>query len=556
MRMVLSLALAVLALLLPPRGTAAALVGTDAPTVAAVTSGVLILKALLFFHALVLALAPRLRLRAAGGGPLLAWAPAEDARDLSPAQARIGLAVILLVGSALRLHDLGEGLWYDEILTLVWYARLPLGYIVSTFDSQNQHMLYSVLAHGSLAALGDSAWALRLPAALFGIASLWATYWFGTKIATRRESLLAAALLTASYHHVWFSQNARGYSGLLFWTLVTSALFLELVRARDAADSRPSWGLAVAYAVASALAVFTHTSAVFVTVAHFLVWCWLLARARTRGAAAWMPLAGFVLAATLTLQLYALALPQMLATVTRPTMAGVAVAWKSPAWFIAESLRGLSEGVPGGLVAVAGAAAIGLAGLASYWRRSPAVVAIMIVPALLTAVAMFAAEHNLWPRFFFFCAGFAVLIAVRGVFAVVERVAPARAPLLATAALALLVAGSAVTLPRAYRPKQDYLSARDFIERERASGDAVVTVDLTRFPYERYLATGWLTAGSADELEAIERRHGRTWVVYTFPARLSATEPALWSRLQHSYRTAATFPGTVGGGAVIVMVRG
>ncbi|HEU4564187.1 MAG TPA: hypothetical protein VFS05_06055, partial [Gemmatimonadaceae bacterium] len=284
--------------------------------------------------------------------------------------------------------------------------------------------------------------------------------------------------------------------------------------------------------------------------------CWLLARARTRGTAAWMPFAAFVLAATLTLQLYAIALPQMIATVTRPTMAGVAVAWKSPAWFIAESLRGLSAGVPGGLVAVTGAAAIALAGLASYWRRSAAVVAIMLLPALLTAVAMFATEHNLWPRFFFFCAGFAVLIAIRGVFAVAERLAPARAAALATAALLLAVAGSAVTLPRAYRPKQDYVSARDFIERARAAGDAVVTVDLTRFPYERYLATGWLTAASADELEAIERRHGRTWVVYTFPARLSATEPALWSRLQHAYRTAATFPGTVGGGAVIVMVRG
>ncbi|HEU4563853.1 MAG TPA: glycosyltransferase family 39 protein, partial [Gemmatimonadaceae bacterium] len=273
MRILLALALAAVALLLPARGTAAALVGADAPSITAVTTGVLILKALLLFHALVLALAPRIRPRGGTGEPLLAWVPADDPRDLSPGQARIALAVILLVGAALRLHDLGAGLWYDEILTLVWYARYPLGYIISTFDSQNQHMLYSVLAHGSLQAFGDSAWALRLPAALFGIASLWATYWFGTMITTRRESLLAAALLAASYHHVWFSQNARGYSGLLFWTLVTSALFLRLLRARDAADARPAWGPTVAYAVTSALAVFTHTSAVFVTVAHFLVWC-------------------------------------------------------------------------------------------------------------------------------------------------------------------------------------------------------------------------------------------------------------------------------------------
>ncbi|MDQ3697861.1 MAG: glycosyltransferase family 39 protein, partial [Gemmatimonadota bacterium] len=452
---------------------------------------------------------------------------------------------------------LGEGLWYDEITSLVKYARAPAGAILTTFDSQNQHLLYSLMAHGSIGALGDTAWALRLPAVVFGVGSLWATYWFGTLVTSKREALLAAALLTVSYHHVWFSQNARGYTGLLFFTLVSTALFVRLLRAREARG----WGLAIAYAAASALGAYTHTSAVFVTTAHFLVWAWLAWRARGHGlgTAAWLPLAGFVLAGTISIQLYAPVLPQLLVTATKPTMSGVQTEWKNPLWFLAESVRGLATGVPGGMVAIAGASVVGGAGLVSYWRRSAPVVVVMLLPAFLTATVMLLTEHNLWPRLFFFAAGFAVLIAVRGIYALAALALPPRALFaqrLATAAIALLAIGSAAILPRAWRPKQDFVAARDFVESSRAAGDAVVAVDLTRFPYERWLATGWRTAASAAELEAIEAGHGRTWLVYTFPARLRATEPDLWSRIQGAYTPAAEFPGTVGGGAVIVMVRG
>lgn len=83
-------------------------------------------------------------------------------------------------------------------------------------------------------------------------------------------------------------------------------------------------------------------------------------------------------------------------------------------------------------------------------------------------------------------------------------------------------------------------------------------VDLTRFPYQRYLGTGrgWMEVTESADLARVEASHRRTWVVYTFPARLSATSPELWRRIQRTYTRAATFPGTVGGGAVVVMVRG
>jgi uncharacterized membrane protein len=48
------------------------------------------------------------------------------------------------------------------------------------------------------------------------VASIGALYLLGRAVAGPTEALFAAALMTVAYHHVWFSQNARGYSGLLF----------------------------------------------------------------------------------------------------------------------------------------------------------------------------------------------------------------------------------------------------------------------------------------------------------------------------------------------------
>ncbi|HTG84625.1 MAG TPA: glycosyltransferase family 39 protein, partial [Gemmatimonadales bacterium] len=192
--------LLVVAVLLPPHWTAAALAGSS-PHLASVQIGVWIFKATLALHAVILALASRLPLGTDGPS-------AESLPAIPSSGSRMVLAGLLIIGLALRLHDLGVGLWFDEIQTMVDYVRLPLGQILTTYDSQNQHMLYSVLARLSVDLFGDSGWSLRLPAALMGTASLWATYRLASRLTSEREALLATLLLTFSYHHVWFSQNA------------------------------------------------------------------------------------------------------------------------------------------------------------------------------------------------------------------------------------------------------------------------------------------------------------------------------------------------------------
>ena len=247
------------------------------------------------------------------------------------------LAALTLVALGLRLWRLDSGLWLDEVFTLLDFGRVPLTEVVTMFPSQNQHMLYSVLMHFPLALWGESAWALRLPAALFGVGSVWAVFLLGRKLVGVRQALLAAALMTVSYHHVWFSQNARGYTGLLLFTILATWLWLE---ARD----RQRWSWWVAYAVALWLGLWVHTTMVFVVASHVLVELPGAARtlygARRRGESLSAipvlrkPVAAWLLAGTLSLQVYALSLPEFFRTALHET--SMDAEWTNPVWAATE----------------------------------------------------------------------------------------------------------------------------------------------------------------------------------------------------------------------------
>src|ERR1043165_6727748 len=100
--------------------------------------------------------------------------------DLAP---RTAIALLLLaigVGAALRFVGASDPLWFDEIVSLIDSVRQPLGVIVTHFPSENDHVFYSVLAHISLTLGGETPFMIRLPAILFGIASIPLIYTMGT----------------------------------------------------------------------------------------------------------------------------------------------------------------------------------------------------------------------------------------------------------------------------------------------------------------------------------------------------------------------------------------
>ncbi len=460
--------------------------------------------------------------------------------------------MMLLAGVALwlRLAHLGDGLWYDEIETLVEHVRLPLGQLLTTYESKNQHPLFSLLAHLSRAVFGDSAWALRLPAAVFGALGVVAVYLLGRQVASKAEAFTAAGLLAVSSHHIWFSQNARGYTMLLFWATVATLAFLRLLR-----DPVAGRGTVALYAAAGALALYTHMTAGFLLAAHALVWLVAGRQAPDRGRRAFGAL---VLAGVAGLLLYAPVLPRLIPILLgsgRPETMTVAppTEWKSPLWLVQELLSVLARGLPGGYVGLLIIMAIGGAGLYRFLKEDRLALSLFILPGVVTVAVIVALRHNLWPRFFFFLAGFVLIVGVRGWFTLAGRLGDrwGRQLQLGGAVLAVLVL--ATTAHRAWGPKQQYSAAVAFVESQLGPGDVAATVDLTNYPVHEWLGRNWPILKGDKDLLALESGSARTWVLTTFPIRLRAEAPGVADRLAEAYDTVRVFDGTISGGSIVVL---
>ena len=479
----------------------------------------------------------------------------------APALSRdwLWLAAVLGFATALRVFKLDAGLWYDEIDTLVHYVRLSPGELLTTYPYFNHHPLFTLEAKATVSLFGETAWALRLPALLLGVASIWGLWLVARETVSVWETRLAAVLLAVSYHHVWFSQNARGYTGLLFFGLVTTYLLIQASRGG-------SWKVWSAYGVLSALAVYTHLTAALFVASQAVVY--LVVAVRDRRAAASlglrMPMYGFGLVGLLTLVLYAPLAPDLVDSFNEitgprsPEIASSVGEWKSPVWMVGEAIRSL-----GPLAALAmPVLAVVAVGMASLRKIAPLLPAIFLVHIPLTLAVLAIGSLRVWPRYFFVDIGFIFIFLVHGTF-VLSRAASAvlrrranwsmDARALAIACTVLGICASFVLLPKNYlHPKQDFVGARNFVEANRARDSAVATFGLARRPFREYYAPQWRRIGSLEALRSLRRAHGEVWVVYAFPGVDEERYPDIVKYVSARFEKVRRLPGTLGDGNVLV----
>jgi mannosyltransferase len=467
---------------------------------------------------------------------------------------KLALGSLILIGLLLRLYQLNSGLWLDEILTYTNYAKLPYLQIVTTFDSENQHFLYSILAHTSFLIFGESAWALRLPAVLFGVASLAAVYLFGLEIANPREAFFSVALLTFSYYHIWFSQDARGYTGLLFWTLISSWLFL-----RGLADNRPrTW---VLYSASAALGIYTQLTMVFVVISHFILLALNLNSLREKWKTIHLRQGTWLLIGTVLIGLFILAFSFLIiprfSSVFLSTGQLVSQAWDIPLWVINEIIKALGIGLIG--ICLLGIALfISIIGSFNYWRSKPILLGLIVLPLVTSTMGSILLSHFIWPRFYFYLLGFGVFILLRGLDEIsgwlgkLLRISVRNSSRIGTYLFAGLVLLSAMSVPLAYGPKQDYASALHFIQANQSPEDGVVAIGFTAIPFHDYLYQDWPMVTTIDELNMSLDQHPRVWVVYTLESVLDSKYPELMNFIRRDIPVVKQFNGTLAGGEIYV----
>ncbi|HEV2132233.1 MAG TPA: glycosyltransferase family 39 protein [Longimicrobiaceae bacterium] len=500
------------------------------------------------------------------------------------------LAGVTLLALVMRVIALNAQLWLDEMFASMFIQRHSLVGIVTDYRSEANHTLYSILAELSIAAFGAEPWSLRLPAVLFGAASVPLLYLLGSLVSTRREALLAAALLSVSYHHIWFSQNARGYTMVAFFTIAAIYFLLRGLREQHAS-------LFIGYAVMVALATFAHRALVLMVAGHFVLCvALLLIRWNRLRRGTWrLPGLGFALAGALTLLLFAPALSRMVqdyrsgslyapvtsvqsaTVVPQPQQPGLASeppqaasetgrtdlsSWVAARWHRLRSNLELGAQVfklgVGSTLGLALVALLFACGAWSFWKSDRLFLAAVMAPGLFTFGLTYLLKGDVVPRYGFFLVGGMVLIIVRGgmvLGTLLRRLVPrgsrAGSPAAwGTALVLVLIGGSVFASRRNYvTPKMDFLGALAYVEAHRGENDPVVVLGRnTAVAYLQFYGMPWQQVRSVEELDVVRAGGRDLWLLFTLPRTFRGEEWEVEALTPHACIDWRSFKGTLGDG--------
>ena len=144
----------------------------------------------------------------------------------------VALLILTTYGFLLRVYDLdGQSLWNDEAVSMSAAHEL----IDNGFDAQilrnpgdcsSMSLLNAVCLTGSIWVFGDTVFALRFPAAIFGTLMIPLVFYF-TKRVTKNNAtaMVAAALITFLMVEISWSRSARMYQGFQFFSVLSLCFF-------------------------------------------------------------------------------------------------------------------------------------------------------------------------------------------------------------------------------------------------------------------------------------------------------------------------------------------
>ena len=490
-----------------------------------------------------------------------------DEQDVKSSTSRWLLAAITVGALILRCVHLDADLWLDEITPIVDYRNMPVLYVVTTYISSNNHLLYTLFIKLVIALFGEHEWAVRLPAMLFGTATIPAIYWVSRLALSRRGSLSVALLLAVSYHHVFFSQNARGYTAYLFFSTLSTGLLVKGLQK----DQRRYW---VLYVLTMFLDFASLLDSLFVFASHIFVGVIALILVRRNGGSP-LPLARrlaavFTVTGVLVLNLYITMAPQFYIyskTVYRDPAAGFSPLSSD---FLRELVRGLSAGFGANLLlGLIPFLIVAATGFFILLRRQLILTLCLALPGILTAAFLLVQGLDFSPRFFLLWLPLAMLVAVQGIYSLMASLtralritAPLFAPRLAMILVLICVAIFLFSLRHYYLvPKQSYRASLQYIVAVRQPGEPIIAASLSahgcRFYGDRFgLKEGrdWFPVHSVESLDSIlSMKHGHSSIVVTtFTRALRISRPDLWQRISKGWTLDRTFPGTIGDGEISV----
>jgi uncharacterized membrane protein len=210
------------------------------------------------------------------------------------------LLVLTLLGAGLRLYNLGgQGIWDDEMFTLMaakgqgiaYYNKYrsgemdvkafredimkpttvrPAGVVKSVYGYDTHPPLYYMVVNLFQSVLGVSAFAVRLPSVLFSVLTIPFLFLLGKRLHSTALGLVAAGLFAFAPYQVYYAQEARMYSMVVFLAVVSTWLLVDLSLRRQEGGRWDGWGLWGGYILVTTAGFYTQFIFVFILAAQFL----------------------------------------------------------------------------------------------------------------------------------------------------------------------------------------------------------------------------------------------------------------------------------------------
>jgi 4-amino-4-deoxy-L-arabinose transferase-like glycosyltransferase len=124
---------------------------------------------------------------------------------------------IVLIGLLLRVFYLDQPMRLDESSTFLNYVNKHWSQVFN-YTAPNNQVLNTLLIKLSTKLWGGHPFVIRLPALAFGVACIPLIYLVCKKLGS--GGYIAALILAVHPYCILFSTNARGYSAIIFFTLL------------------------------------------------------------------------------------------------------------------------------------------------------------------------------------------------------------------------------------------------------------------------------------------------------------------------------------------------
>ena len=177
------------------------------------------------------------------------------------------LMILIFIGTILRFYKIDfQSPWIDEIFTLANTGKEKSFKEIYFFLKENDPHppLYYYIIHIVNLFFDNTSLVARAVSAVFGVAGLFAIYYLAQELFNKKVGIIAVALLSINYFHIYYSQEARMYSMLFLTTTLSFYFLIKLIK-------KPTIKSVILHAIFALLMIYSHFFALFTLFSQYII---------------------------------------------------------------------------------------------------------------------------------------------------------------------------------------------------------------------------------------------------------------------------------------------